>query len=78
MDDGDNFAIDALGNRVLIGLSADETEEFMRLDAIICETGTLLKGSDGWYGPREHRWLDLYEKHATARRRFLSSNKTLH
>ena len=29
-------------------------------------------------GPRERRWLDLYDKHETARRRFLTSNKTLH
>jgi hypothetical protein len=77
-DDGDSFAIDALGNRVLIGLSADETEEFLGLDAVICETGPLLADSDDWYGPRERRWLALYEKHETARRRFLTSSKTVH
>jgi hypothetical protein len=67
-DDDDSFAIDALGNRVLIGLSAEETKEFTRLDAIICETEP----------QQQQRWLDLYEKHETARRRFLTSNKTVH
>ena len=55
-DDDDSIAIDAFGNRVLIGLSAEETEEFTRLDAIICETEPSL----------QQRWLDLYEKHETA------------
>jgi hypothetical protein len=71
--DDDSFAIDALGNRILIGLSAEETEEFRRLDATICGSS-----NDDQYGPRERRWLELYEKHETARRRFLSSSKTLH
>ena len=79
VDDADSFAIDALGNRVLIGLSADETEEFLHLDAIIGATGPPLQDlTDEGYGPRERRWLDLYEKHETARRRFLTINKTVH
>ena len=78
-DDADSFVIDALGNRVLIGLSADETEEFLRLDAVIGATGPPLQDlTDEGGGPRERRWLDLYDKHETARRRFLTSNKTLH
>jgi hypothetical protein len=77
-DDDDSFAIDALGNRVMIGLSAEETEEFIRLDAII-EAGQRLQDStEDWFGPQERRWLDLFEKHETARRRFLKSGKTLH
>ena len=32
-DDEDSYEIDAFGNRVLIGLSAEETKEFMLLDA---------------------------------------------
>jgi hypothetical protein len=77
-NDDDRFAIDALGNRVLIGLSAEETEEFFRLDAII-ENGPLLQETaDDWFGPDERRWLELFEKHETARRRFLKGGKTMH
>jgi hypothetical protein len=78
-DDDDSYAIDALGNRVLIGLSVEETEEFIRLDAIIGATGPLLHNdTDDWFGPQERRWLELFEKHETARRRFLKSGKTVH
>jgi hypothetical protein len=78
-DDDDSYEIDARGQRVLIGLSAEETEEFIRLDAAISETGPLLQITmDEWYNPREHRWLELYEKHETARRPFLKSSKTRH
>jgi hypothetical protein len=42
-DDDDSFEIDALGNRVLIGLSAEETDEFVRLEALISESGPLLQ-----------------------------------
>jgi hypothetical protein len=78
-DDDDFYAIDAFGNPVLIGLSAEETEEYIRLDATISENAPLLQNPmDRWYGPRERRWLELYEKHETARRRFLKSSKTRH
>jgi hypothetical protein len=78
-DDDDFYAIDAFGNPVLIGLSAEETEEYIRLDATISESAPLLQNPmDRWYGPRERRWLELYEKHETARRRFLKSSKTRH
>ena len=78
-DDDDSFAIDAFGNRVMIGLSAEETEEFIRLDAIVGATGPVLRNAtDDRYGPQERRWLELFEKHETARRRFLKSGKTLH
>jgi hypothetical protein len=78
-DDEDSYEIDAFGNRVLIGLTAEETEEFIRLDAIIGERGPLINiTTDEWYHPRESRWLELYEKHETARRPFLKSSKTRH
>jgi hypothetical protein len=78
-DDEDSYEIDAFGNRVLIGLTAEETEEFIRLDAIISERGQLINiTTDEWYQPRESRWLELYEKHETARRPFLKSSKTRH
>jgi hypothetical protein len=37
-DDDDHYEIDARGNRVLIGLTAEETEEYIRLDAMISAT----------------------------------------
>jgi len=78
-DDEDSYEIDALGNRVLIGLSAEETKEFMLLDALISEQGPLINiTTDEWYHPQESRWLELYEKHETARRPFLKSSKTRH
>jgi hypothetical protein len=78
-DDDDSYAIDALGNRVLIGLSVEETEEFIRLDAIVGATRPLPHdAADDQYGPQESRWLELFEKHETARRRFLKSSKTVH
>jgi hypothetical protein len=79
MIDDDCYVIDALGNPVLIGLSVEETEEYIRLDSIITESAPLLQNPmDRWYGPRERRWLELYEKHETARRPFLKSSKTRH
>jgi hypothetical protein len=79
VDDDDRYAIDADGNPVLIGLSAGETEEFLELDIAISVSGPPLQDPmERWYGPRERRWLELYEKHETARRRFLISSKTRH
>ena len=46
-DDDDFYAIDAFGNPVLIGLSAEETEEYIRLDATISESFEQAKKSDG-------------------------------
>jgi hypothetical protein len=78
-DDDDCYAIDAHGNTVLIGLSAEETEEFIRLDDAISENAAPQQDPmDRCYGPRECRWLELYEKHETAKRRFLISRKTKH
>ena len=78
-DDDDRYEIDARGNRVLIGLTAEETEEYLRLDAMISESGPLQHTTvDEWYRPQERRWLELYEKHETARQPFLKSSKTKH
>jgi hypothetical protein len=76
--DNDSFAIDEFGNRVLIGLSAEETDEYFLLDALISETGPLHTLGDGGYRPSEGRWLELFEKHETARRPFLKTSKTQH
>jgi len=79
IDDGDSYEIDADGNRVLIGLSAQETREFFRLDRMI-GAGKPLPGlaRDEWVRTEDLRWLELYEKHETARRPFLRLSKTRH
>lgn len=75
----DDYVIDAFGNRVLIGLSAEETEEFLLLDPVIGERGPPLQTAmDEVYRPPKRRWIELYEKHETARRPFLKSSKTRH
>ena len=78
--DDDAFQIDAKGNRVLIGLTAEETEEFFRLEEIIansCPRPQL--GEVDWVMPEDERWLELYEKHESARRPFMNAgNKTRH
>ncbi|KIZ38895.1 MULTISPECIES: hypothetical protein [Rhodopseudomonas] len=79
INDDDNYALDPLGNRVLIGLSAEETAEFFRLEDEIGKTGLLPQISpDEWCRPEDRRWLELYEKHESARRPFLRSSKTRH
>jgi hypothetical protein len=78
-DDDDDYVIDARGNLVLIGLSAEETDEFVRLDPVIGERTVPLQTSISEpYRPPRPRWLELYEKHDTARRPFLTGSKTRH
>ena len=59
---------DSLGRLVLIGLTFEEREEFERLDTTpaLDKDGCLFPWpTDGDPLPRsEHRWLELYEKHA--------------
>ncbi|MET0724529.1 MAG: hypothetical protein ABWY64_27385 [Tardiphaga sp.] len=79
IDDDDSYEIDADGNRVLIGLSAEETREFAVLDQAI-SVGKPPPGiaREEWVQPEDRRWLELYEKHETARRPFLKGSKTRH
>jgi hypothetical protein len=79
IDDDDSYELDPLGNRVLIGLTLQETAEFFELEDIISRNGPPTQMSDEeWYRPEDRRWLDLYEKHESARRPFLKSSKTRH
>ena len=41
IDDDENFMLDADGNRVLIGLTVEETLEFDRLERHINKTGSI-------------------------------------
>jgi len=75
----DDFELDDSGNRVLIGLTADETAEFFRLEEIIAKSVPKPPELDEqWYRPEDRRWLELYEKHESARRPFLRGSKTMH
>ena len=64
------YFVDAVGRRVLIGLTLEETLEFERLDSqpVVAEAGTqLARQGDGlWPVASEQRWLELYAKHEGA------------
>jgi hypothetical protein len=69
--DDDNYILDADGNRVLVGLSLDETLEFVRLEEAILDSP-----SDEFDEKRlrdERRWLVLHDKHDAALRNYIST-----
>lgn len=51
------YFVDAVGRRVLIGLTLEETFEFERLDS---------EPDGARPAPGEQRWLELYAKHEDA------------
>lgn len=74
--DDDIYEHDEHGNRVLIGLTFAETEEFFQLDATIADPKTLPPlSADEWRSPDEKRWLELFEKHQAALPPFRSGPK---
>ena len=70
-DDDDNYILDADGKRVLIGLTFDETEEFVRLDEAILDSASEEVNESRTRD--ERRWLVLYDKHNVAVRHYLST-----
>ena len=62
--------IDADGNRILIGLTLDETREFECLDELISNLSSV--PTDDSRSQNERRWLVLYDKHEAALRIYLS------
>lgn len=66
----DNYVLDADGNRILIGLTLDETREFEHLDELISNTSPV--ATDDNSSMIERRWLVLYDKHDASVRRYLS------
>jgi hypothetical protein len=78
IDDDEKFMLDADGNRVLIGLTVEETLEFDRLERHINKTGPFPHISrDEWHRPEEKRWLELWDQHQAAMVEFLRT-KTRH
>ena len=66
----DNYILDGDGNRILIGLTIEETREFERLDELISDLSSA--PTDDSRSISERRWLVLYDKHEPAVRAYLS------
>lgn len=62
--DDDSYVLDGDGNRILIGLTLDETREFEHLDELILSLSSAL--TDRNSSLNERRWLVLYDKHEAA------------
>ena len=69
--DDDNYFLDAEGNRILIGLTLDETREFERLDELMSDVNFV--PTDDSRSLNERRWLVLYDRHEAAVRLYLST-----
>ena len=66
----ESYVLDADGNRILVGLTLDETREFECLDELISNLSTA--PTDDSRSINERRWLALYDKHEAAVRIYLS------
>ena len=73
------YFVDAVGRRVLIGLTLEETFEFERLDreqASTKEGGQAAPDGHGlWPVGEEQRWLELYEKHDGAWKAWMAQSR---
>jgi hypothetical protein len=67
----DDYVFDSHGNRLLVGLTLEETREFERLDALIASLVPTSYFSTG-YSSNGIRWLELFEKHEAALEAFRS------
>ena len=71
-----NYGIDCDGNRVLIGLSAEETNEFIKLERLVRIASPMVDISpDKWPPPNERRWLELLPKASIGRRTVFESDE---
>ena len=67
----DDYIMDGEGDRILIGLTSDETREFERLDELMSNVSFV--PTDDSRSLNERRWLVLYDKHEAAVRIYLST-----
>jgi hypothetical protein len=67
----DGYVLDAVGNRILVGLTLVETREFERLDELILTVSTAT--TDANRSRNERRWLMLYDRHEAAVRIYLTT-----
>ena len=68
----DSYVLDSDGNRILIGLTLDETREFESLDELISSLSSAPTNESR--SLNERRWLVLYDKHEAAVRIYLSTH----
>jgi len=67
----DSYVLESDGNRILIGLTLDETREFERLDELILNLSSAV--TDDKRSRNERRWLMLHDRHEAALRIYLST-----
>ena len=63
------YFVNAVGQRVLIGLTIEETQEFEVLDRVQSEQDSVSvvgEAAPASIGEGEQRWLALYQKHESA------------
>jgi hypothetical protein len=67
------------GNRILIGLTVEETREFLDLTDLLAgiNPGQPLSSID-WTSPKEMRWLALMQKHALELEKLVRARGTKH
>jgi hypothetical protein len=74
-----NYALDADGNRILMGLTVEETRELLELTDLlaILNPDEPLSSID-WAAPKQKRWLVLMQKHTAELEKFLRAGPTKH
>ena len=77
--DESSYALDDDGNRILIGLTVEETREFLHLTDLLAgiNPGQPLSSID-WTSPKEMRWLALMQKHALELEKLVRARGTKH
>jgi hypothetical protein len=71
-----NYAVDEEGNRVLLGLTVEETRELLELtDALATARPEQPLSSIDWTRPEEMRWCELMKRHAAELSKFLLAPK---
>jgi hypothetical protein len=71
VSDDDDYILDGEGNRILIGLTVDETREFERLDELMSYANFV--PADDSQSLNERRWLVLYDRHQASARDYIST-----
>jgi hypothetical protein len=68
--DESRYTLDNDGNRILVGLTVEETREFLNLTDVLAAKypGQPISSID-WRSPKERRWFSLMQKHARERER---------
>ena len=74
-----NYTLDDDGNRILIGLTVEETREFLELTDLLASInpGKPLSSID-WTSPKEMRWSALMQKHTLELEKLLRAGGTKH